>query len=96
MIKLFDSADFPIGDYISHFDKRVYIRGALKASLLYQLTKNSDTYYCHKWFGQIKINLKTIIFKEQYEIFTNTINKLYYDMANDMMLINDDLAIKMS
>jgi len=96
MIKLLNKEeDFPLARYISSSDKRSAIINTLRSSISYQRTKNSDTFYCHKWFGTIKINSRTIIFKNQYKIFIYKINKLYYDVANSIMLINDDLAIKM-
>ena len=99
MFKLFDAADSQgyVQGYVMSSMKFNFIKNNIRNGLFHQLTKGSNTYYCYRsWKGQIKLNLRSIIFKEKYEIRMSRIKKLYFDISNDMMLINDDMAVKMN
>lgn len=74
--------------------KTFIIKNCLKANNARQKTKGSNVFYLGSYNNKIKLNNNTIIIKNIYEFYLYHIKKLYFN--DDMILINDEVAIKLS
>lgn len=100
MINIFDINNVSIvtGTYIGSAQKSQMIQGGFSDSprLFPQKTKRSGVFYMTKWdySSLIKVTIANLYIK-RYSIRLFSIKKIDYDELNNLMLINDDLAIKM-